>query len=142
MRAIVATIALTPDADGKHVTFPTQNGSTVQLALSDVVGKAVYWATAPGGDNILNVLKPLDEAMMTVGTDLTATFATQPHYADGPVRGRVLVVSVTGSPMGAPFGRRSRRWLPTTRPHLLAGEPPATGVSVKRVHVPRARTPT
>jgi hypothetical protein len=129
MHSIVAKIALTPDADGKHVTFPTQNGSTVQLALSDVVGKTVYWATAPGGDNILNVVMPLDEAMTTVGTDLTATFTTEPHYADGPYE-VACVISVTGSPMVPSAGDLAA--FDNTPPP--AGDPPDTGVSV-RVHV-------
>jgi hypothetical protein len=126
----VAKIALAPDADGAHVSFPTQNGSTVSLPKSDLVGKTVYWLTTKGGDSIANA-RPIDQQITTLGGDLTSTFSTPVHYADGPWE-VACVISVTGTPPPAIPAAGDLAAFDNSPPP--AGDPPDTGVSV-RVHV-------
>jgi hypothetical protein len=126
--AIVARVALAPDADGKHVTFATQNGSTVAVPISDIAGKTVYWATAAGGDSVLNTT-PIDVGATTIGADLTSMFATPAHYADGAWE-VACVIAVSGKPPGPNAGDLAA--FDNSAPP--AGDPPPTGVSV-RVHV-------
>jgi hypothetical protein len=126
--AIVARVALSPDPDGKHVTFATQNGSTVAVAISDIAGKTVYWATAAGGDSVLNTA-PIDVGATTIGADLTSSFTTPAHYADGPWE-VACVIAVSGKPPGPNPGDLAA--FDDSAPP--AGDPPPTGVSV-RVHV-------
>ncbi len=128
--AILAGIALTLDADGQHVTFATQNGSTVSLAKSDLVGKTVYWATTKGGDPVSNA-QPIDQGMSTLSSDLTSTFTTPAHYADGPWE-VACVISVTGTPPPSIPAAGDLAAFDNSPPP--AGDPPDTGDSV-RVHV-------
>jgi hypothetical protein len=131
--AIVANIALTPDSDGQHVTFATQNGSTVALLTSDLVGKTVYWATTAGGDPVSNA-QTIDVNLSTIQPDLTATFKTQAHYPNGPWE-VACVISVTGTPPPKIPAAGDLAAFDNTPPP--AGDPPDTGDSV-RVHVANA----
>ncbi len=126
--AIVAKVVLQPDADGKNVTFATQNGSTVAVPISTIAGKTVYWATAAGGDSVLNTT-PIDVGATPIGMDLTSTFTTPDHYADGPWE-VACVIAVSGKPPGPNPGDLAAFDDSTPPP----GDPPPTGVSV-RVHV-------
>ena len=56
--AIIGNLAFTADSMG--VGFGTQNGSTVDLAASSIVGKTLIWATVPGGEQIANVAMPTE----------------------------------------------------------------------------------
>jgi hypothetical protein len=124
--SIAARIALEKDPDGEHVSFPTQNGSTVSVAVSDIVGKKVYWATTLGGQAIANVKAPLDEAITTVAPDLTADFTTPAHYKGGPYE-IYCVISLTGSQMVPSPGDLAA--FDNTPPPK--GDPPDTGESVR-----------
>jgi len=126
--AITATIGLTTDPDGQHVTFGTQNGSTVSLLASDLAGKTVYWATTEGGVPLSNAPMAIDQAITTLGADLTTTFTTAPHYADGPYEVS-CVISVTGTPPpNIPASGDLAAFDNSTPP---AGQPPPTGQSVR-----------
>jgi hypothetical protein len=130
LHAIIARIALVTDADGEHVTFPTQNGSTVSLAKSDIVGKTVLWGTAVGGDIITNA-DQVDKGIGTMAEDLTTTFATDRHYADGPWE-VATIISVSGVPPPDIPAPGDLAALDDTTPP--PGDPPVTGVSI-RLHV-------
>jgi hypothetical protein len=125
---ITAKIVLEKDPDGEHVSFPTQNGSTVAMAVSDLVGKTVYWATAPGGEPISNVVKPIDQGITTLSSDLTSTFATAAHYADGPFE-VACVISVTGTPPPNIPAAGDLAAFDNSPPRK--GDPPVTGDSVR-----------
>jgi hypothetical protein len=126
--AIIAKIALATDPDGQHVTFGTQNGSTVSLLVTDLAGKTVYWATTEGGVPLSNAPMPIDQGITTLDTDLTTTFTTAPHYADGPYEVS-CVISVTGTPPpNIPASGDLAAFDNSTPP---AGQPPPTGQSVR-----------
>jgi hypothetical protein len=128
--AIAVKVALALDSDQQHATFRTQNGSTVSLAKSDLVGKTVYIASAPGGEP-LNNATPIDNSMLTLGDDLTASVAWPAHYADGPWEVS-CVVAVADTPQSQIPGKGDLAAFDNSTPP--AGEPPPTGASV-RVHV-------
>lgn len=129
MHAIAVRVALVTDEDGRHVTFRTQNGGTVSLDRSDLVGKNVLVATTREGEPITNV-KPIDATSVTLGPDLTARFTTPAHYADGAWEvACVIQLTPPGKQLPAPGDLAAFDLTPPR-----AGEDPLTGVSV-RVHV-------
>ena len=127
LHSISGKIALVADADGKTVTFGTQNGSTVAVPIADIAGKTFYWATTPGGDTPGNAT-PLDQGAGVMGADLTGTFTTTAKYADGPWE-LVCLISVSGKlPTSGPSPGDLAAFDLTDPP---AGEPPVTGQSVR-----------
>jgi hypothetical protein len=86
--------------------------------------------TTAGGEPASNG-KPLDVVTSTIGADLSSSFVTAPHYANGPWEIN-CVISLTGSvlPM-IPVAGDLAAFDNTPPP---AGDPPPTGASV-RVHV-------
>jgi hypothetical protein len=123
--SISANIALSKDPDGDHVSFATQNGSTVSFAVSDLVGKRVYWATTLGGEAIANAT-PIDKSISALSADLTATFTTPAHYKDGPYE-VYCVISLTGSTTPpSPGDLAAFNNAPPRK-----GDPPDTGESVR-----------
>ena len=128
-RALAATIALQTDGDGQHVTFGTQNGSTVSVLASDIAGKTVYWATTPAGEPVANATA-IDQGVAVMGPDLTASIQTPAHYAAGPYE-LSIVVSVTGKPPTAGPNAGDLAGFDLSAPP--AGEPPVTGASI-RIH--------
>ncbi|MEZ4361703.1 MAG: hypothetical protein R3B48_16060 [Kofleriaceae bacterium] len=125
--AITAKLAFTRDADGQHVTFGTQNGSTVSLLASELVGKTVYWATTAGGEPVTNA-PTIDVAATPVDADLRATFVTPAHYDAGPWEVSAVVALTGSAPPNLPVAGDLAAFDNTTPP---AGEPPVTGVSVR-----------
>jgi hypothetical protein len=119
--------------DGMGAPFFTQNGSTVHIARTDLVGKNVYYATVAGGKSVLNE-KPIEVGQSQVAPDLSVTFTTAPKYADGFYE-LAVVVSLTGSDQTKGPQPGDLAGFDLTPPP--AGEPPVTGVSV-RVHVKAA----
>lgn len=125
--AIVINLALAADADGKNITIGTQNGSTVQVAVADIVGKPIYWVTNAGGDPPGNA-QPVDQGVSAVGADLKATFTTPAHYTDGPWE-LALLIAVSGKvPTSQPNPGDLAAFDLATPP---AGEPPVTGQTVR-----------
>ena len=125
--AIVAQAALTTDPDGMHVSFLTQNGSSVKLLKSDIVGKQIFWLTAAGGEPVTNAT-PIDIAIAAVDADLKSTFMTPAHYAPGPYE-VACVIAVSGMvPPNIPAPGDLAAFDLTPAP---AGEPPLTGISVR-----------
>jgi hypothetical protein len=124
--AIIGNLAFVAGSMG--VGFGTQNGSTVNLAASSIVGKTLVWATVPGGEQIANVAMPTEFGTTTIASDLTAHFQTSSKYADGPWE-LVVYISITGGDitMGPQSGDLAAFDL--TKPP--ACEPPVTGVSIR-----------
>jgi hypothetical protein len=121
-----AILAFTTGSMG--VGFGTQNGSTVNLAPSTIVGKTLIWATVPGGEQIANVAMPTEFGTTTIGSDLTAHFQTGSKYTDGPWE-LVVYISITGGDptMGPQSGDLAAFDLTPPPPC----EPPVTGVSIR-----------
>jgi hypothetical protein len=128
--ALTASIKLSLDADGQHVSFPTQNGSLVPIATKDLIGKTVFWVTTPGGEPVSNA-EAIDSKISSIGRDLTTSITTPAHYASGPFE-VACVISVTGAvPPSIPAPGDLAAFDNSTPPK---GDPPPTGVSV-RFHV-------
>jgi hypothetical protein len=100
------------------------------MGVADLVGKPVFFATARGGESIVNAA-PADLGFALLGADMTATFKTPAHYVDGPYE-IGCVISLTGSaPPNLPaLGDLAAFDLALPPP----GDPPNTGLSL-RVHV-------
>jgi hypothetical protein len=128
--SVTASIKLTLDADGQHVSFPTQNGALVPIASKDLIGKTVFWVTTPGGEPVSNA-EPIDSMISKIGADLTTSITTPAHYANGPFE-VACVIAVTGSvPPAIPAPGDLAAFDNSMPP---AGDPAPTGVSV-RFHV-------
>jgi hypothetical protein len=123
--AIHARIALVADPDGEHVSFVAQNGATVTLAKSDVVGKTVLWGTVQGGDSINNAPQ-IDKGVTKMAGDLTSTWVTPPHYPRGAWE-VACIVSISGVPKPYTPGDLGARDDSPPPP----GDPPVTGASVR-----------
>jgi hypothetical protein len=125
-RTITGNLAFTTDDAG--VPFGTQNGSTVHVATSDLVGKTLVWATAPGGEQIANLPAPTEAGITTIGADLTAHFTTSAMYTNGPWELAVFV-SITGGNLTKGPQPGDLAGFDLTPPP--ACEPPVTGVSIR-----------
>lgn len=123
--ALKGTVAFTMDAEG--APFLAQNGSTAHVPASDLVGKLFLWVTAPGGDPVGNA-KPIDVGGGPMGADLTASFTTPAHYANGPWE-LAFFISVSGMnpTLGPQHGDLAAFSLAKPPP----GDPPVTGVSIR-----------
>ncbi len=128
--SITGNITLTLDADAGDagVAIGTQNGSFVYLAPSDLVGKNVVWATAPGGEQIANLPAPTEFGTTTIGSDLTAHFTTTSKYTNGPWELAVYVSVTGGSLLAGPQAGDIAAFDLTPPP---ACQPPVTGVSIR-----------
>jgi hypothetical protein len=128
--SIAARIVLTPDADGGQVSFVAENGATVTLSTSDIVGKTVRWGTAVGGEPIQNATQ-IDKGLTTMQPDLTSLWITPAHYTDGPWE-MACIIDVSGVlPPNIPAPGDLAAVDDTPPP---PGDPPVTGVSI-RVHI-------
>lgn len=76
------------------ITLFTQNGSTVDVPTSDLIGKTYFWATAPGGEPIGN-MPPLEIGAGTIDQKIDFSYHTKPNYKDGPWE-MALFISVSG----------------------------------------------
>lgn len=123
--ALTGTIAFTTDAEG--APFRAQNGSKVHVPASDLSGKLFLWLTAPGGDPVGNA-KPIDLGGGPMKSDLTASFTTPAHYANGPWE-LALFISVSGldPTLGPQHGDLAAFSLAQPPP----GDPPVTGISIR-----------
>jgi hypothetical protein len=128
--SITGNITLTLDADAGDagVAIGTQNGSFVYFAASDLVGKNVVWATAPGGVQVANLAVPTEFGSTTIGADLTAHFTSSPKYTDGPWELAVYVSVTGGSLLAGPQAGDIAAFDLTPPPPC---QPPVTGVSIR-----------
>jgi hypothetical protein len=123
--ALTGTIAFTTDAEG--APFRAQNGSTAHVPASDLAGKLILWLTTTGGDPVGNA-KPIDIGGGPMGADLTASFTTPVHYANGPWE-LALFISVSG--MNPTMGPQPGDLAAFSLANPPPGDPPITGVSIR-----------
>jgi hypothetical protein len=124
--SIIGNVTLSTDSMG--VPFATQNGSVVHIAIADLVGKTLVWATTPGGEQVANVAMPTEAGVTTIGSDLTAHFTSGAKYTNGPWELAVFV-SVTGGDITMGPQPGDLAGFDLTPPP--ACEPPVTGVSIR-----------
>lgn len=112
---------------GGVVSFPAQNGTTVPVLASDLVGKTSYWVSTPGGEPPGNAA-PIDQLTATIGADLRASFTTPQHYQDG-IWEFAGIIAVSGVPPVSAPRPGDLAAFDVSPP--LAGEPPQTGQTVR-----------
>lgn len=125
LHALHVTVAFSDDGQG--VNLFAQNGAVVHVPPADIVGKQLVWATTPGGEPINNTL-PIEFGSVTMGADLSASFATESTYADGPWEMAAFVSIAGDDPTNGPQPGDLAAF--DNRPPP-AGQPPVTGTSVR-----------
>lgn len=125
VHALRVTVAFSDDGQG--VNLFAQNGAVVHVPPADIAGKALVWATTPGGEPINNT-PPIEFGNVTMGADLTASFTTGSAYADGPWELAAFVSIAGQDPMNGPQPGDLAAFDNRPPPE---GQPPVTGMSVR-----------
>lgn len=113
--------------DGQGVKIGAQNGASVYILPSLLIGKPVVWATAPGGEPIFNVM-PIEFGTTVLGQNLDAEFQSSAQYADGPWEMALFISLAGASPFAGPQPGDLAAFDNSAPPE---GQAPVTGVSVR-----------
>lgn len=118
-------VALKADAQGVGVF--AQNGVFAHIAQKDIIGKGTAWVILKGGDQIANG-KMLEIGTGVIDDQLRFEFTTTHGYPDGPFELSLLILLKTTDLAKAPTPGDLASFDLSPPP---AGEPPATGTSVR-----------
>lgn len=113
--------------EGQGVAVGAQNGATVYVQPAELIGKAVVWATAPGGEPIFNVM-PIEFGTTTLSQNLDAEVQSSAKYTDGPWEMALFISLAGASPFAGPQPGDLVAFDNSPPP---AGQPPVTGISVR-----------